>query len=371
MGGQTTKDQQQSWLTGIQCLAQGLSRCLPTWTYCELFVSELLQDEDLSESAQETRKVLLNNFRVVHIRNPQEFPFPQSDFRDEDGSDDNRSSSLGRSAPSDDASVASDYQDDGTPEYFGGIPSVAAQDLYNILKQGFLEKRRRDHSFFGSEWQKRWCVLNNSIFYYFGSEKDKQQKGSFYIGDYSVQLVTNLRKDSKKNACFELFCPGRRSFQFTASSPQEAREWVDQINFVLRDLHSTSIPCDDDEEEEEETYDDIEGLTGPPLPRPSAAHGGTGEVDEEDEDIYEVLPEEDLTDESSEKNKPASSSDYANYYQGLWDCQADESDELTFQRGDLIYIISKEYNIHGWWVGEMKGAVGIVPKDFLHPAYIL
>ncbi|KAA8581219.1 hypothetical protein FQN60_002800 [Etheostoma spectabile] len=233
----------------------------------------------------------------------------------------------------------------------GDIPSVAAQDLGNILKQGFLEKKRRDHSFFGSEWQKRWCVLNNSIFYYFGSEKDKQQKGSFYIGDYGVQLVTNLRKDSKKTACFELFCPGRRSFQFTASSPQEAREWVDQINFVLRDLHSTSIPCDDDEEEEEETYDDIEVLTGPPLPRLSAAQafqsgklgGGheTGEVDEEDEDIYEVLPDEDLTDESSEKNKPAWSSDYANYYQGLWDCQADESDELSFQRGDLIYIISK------------------------------
>lgn len=36
-----------------------------------------------------------------------------------------------------------------------------------------------------------------------------------------------------------------------------------------------------------------------------------------------------------------SSSDYANYYQCLWNCQADESDELTFHRGDLIYIISK------------------------------
>lgn len=35
------------------------------------------------------------------------------------------------------------------------------------------------------------------------------------------------------------------------------------------------------------------------------------------------------------------SSDYANYYQGLWDCQADEPDELAFHRGDLIYIISK------------------------------
>lgn len=38
------------------------------------------------------------------------------DFREEDVSDDNRSPSLGRSAPSDDASVASDYQDDVVPE---------------------------------------------------------------------------------------------------------------------------------------------------------------------------------------------------------------------------------------------------------------
>ncbi|XP_008276001.1 src kinase-associated phosphoprotein 1 [Stegastes partitus] len=349
---------------------------------CELFVFEILQDENLSESAEETRQVLLNNFRVVHARNPQEFPL-RLDLRDEDGSDDNHSSSLGRSAPSDDASVASDYQDDGVPEYFGDIPLVAAQDLSNILKQGYLEKKRKDHSFFGSEWQKRWCVLNNSIFYYFGSDKDKQQKGSFYINEYNVQLVTNLRKDSKKNACFELVAPGRRPFQFTASSPQEAREWVDQIKFVLRDLSSNFIPFDDEEEEEEEeTYDDIEGVAKPPPPRPAQAsqsRGGgqeTEEVEEEDdEDIYEELPEEDFldpTDESGDNNnKPASSTDYANYYQGLWDCQADEPDELDFQRGDLIYIISKEYNIHGWWVGELNGTVGIVPKDFLHPAYIL
>lgn len=35
----------------------------------------------------------------------------------------------------------------------------------------------RDHSFFGSEWQKRWCVLNNVIFYYFGSDKGAYQAG--------------------------------------------------------------------------------------------------------------------------------------------------------------------------------------------------
>ncbi|XP_023196374.1 src kinase-associated phosphoprotein 1 isoform X2 [Xiphophorus maculatus] len=347
---------------------------------CELFVTEILEDESLSESAAETRKVLLNNFLVVHTRLPQEFP-ARFDYRDDEGSDDNRSSSLGRSAPSDDASV-SDYQDDGVPEYLGDIPPVGAQELTNNLKQGFLEKKRKDHSFFGSEWQKRWCVLNHSVFYYFGSEKDKQQKGSFYISDYSVQLSSSLRKDSKKTACFEFTAPGRRAFQFTASSPQDAREWVDQINFVLKDLSSNVIPVDDDEYEDE--YDDIEGLASPPLP-PSVAQVSQvnkqirrqekHEPDEDEDDIYEELPEEDLQEqleETAEKNnQSALSSEYANYYQGLWDCQADETDELDFKRGDLIYVISKEYNIHGWWVGELNGTVGIVPKDFLQPAYIL
>lgn len=37
----------------------------------------------------------------------------------------------------------------------------------------------------------------------------------------------------------------------------------------------------------------------------------------------------------------------------------------------LLFFGAQEYNIHGWWVGELNGTVGIVPKDFLQPAYIL
>uniref|UniRef100_A0A9J8CI71 Src kinase-associated phosphoprotein 1 n=2 Tax=Cyprinus carpio TaxID=7962 RepID=A0A9J8CI71_CYPCA len=367
---------------------------------CELFVFEILHDENLSNPAQEAREILLRNFHIIQKRYPQEFPH-RFESNLEDSSDDNRSSSLGRSAPSDDMSVASDYQEEGASELFEEIPLVAPQDLSNILKQGYLEKKRRDHSFFSMEWQKRWCVLNNTIFYYFGSEKDKQQKGSFYINGYSAELVPSLRKDSKKNSCFEMSAPGRRSYQFTASGPREAREWVDQINFVLKDLSSNFIPFDDDEEEEaeeeEETYDDIERATTPPPPRPGPAsapvttpslgqtpqsshkewneRAGTQEDEEEDEedeeDIYEVLPDDENTDNAEEWSEKTASSDYANYYQGLWDCEADRPDELAFQRGDVIYILSKEYNIHGWWVGELDGAIGIVPKEFLHPAYIL
>lgn len=35
------------------------------------------------------------------------------------------------------------------------------------------------------------------------------------------------------------------------------------------------------------------------------------------------------------------STDYANFYQGLWDCTGALSDELSFKRGDVIYILSK------------------------------
>lgn len=337
---------------------------------CHYFITDILQEEKLSEYAEQSRKLLLNNFSVVQKRIPQDFSIRADSLQDV--SDDNRSSSLGRSAPSDDASVASDYQDDGAQEYFDEITAVAVQDLSPIMKQDYLEKRRRDHSFFGSEWQKRWCVIHKNIFYYFGSEKDKQQKGAFYINGYKAELVTNLRKDSKKNACFELNAPGRRSFQFTASSPQDARDWVDEINFITKDLRSDQIPYDEDEGEEEEAeggYDDIMGPESQP-PQPGALPGATHGWQEEEEEIYEEMPEDDILG-LTDNGAPAWSTDYANYFQALWDCAADEADELTFQRGDLIYIISKEYNIHGWWVGELNGSVGIVPKDFLHPAYIL
>ncbi|XP_048869607.1 src kinase-associated phosphoprotein 1 isoform X1 [Brienomyrus brachyistius] len=358
---------------------------------CELFITEILQDESLSQQASEARETLLHNFHVVHSRNPLDFP-SRWDTRQEESSDDNQSVGVGRSVPSDDVSVASDYQDEGPQEYFEEIPLVAVQELNNILKQGYLEKKRRDHSFFGSEWQRRWCVLNNTIFYYFGSDKEKQQKGCFYINGYSAELATNLRKDSKKNACFVLKAPDQRPYQFTASSPQEARDWVDQINFVLKDLSSNFIPFDDEEEdgecEVEDTYDDIETTnsqgTARPVLHPSIHSASSqedwkssrlGDDEDEEDDIYEVLPEDDFPDPLDDTGEKASksewSTDYASYYQGLWDCEADEPDELTFRRGDLIHIISKEYNIHGWWVGKLNGNIGIVPKDFLQRAYIV
>uniref|UniRef100_A0A2K6PDU3 Src kinase-associated phosphoprotein 1 n=1 Tax=Rhinopithecus roxellana TaxID=61622 RepID=A0A2K6PDU3_RHIRO len=337
----------------------------------EEFLAEGLRNENLSAVARDHRDHILRGFQQIKARYYWDFQ-PQGGDLGQDSSDDNHSGTLGLSLTSD-AHFLSDYQDEGMEDIVKG-----AQELDNIIKQGYLEKKSKDHSFFGSEWQKRWCVVSRGLFYYYANEKSKQPKGTFLIKGYSVQMAPHLRRDSKKESCFELTSQDRRSYEFTATSPAEARDWVDQISFLLKDLSSLTIPYEEDEEEEEkeETYDDIDGFDSPSSGsqcRPTVLPGSVGikepTEEKEEEDIYEVLPDEEHDLEEDESGTRRKGADYASYYQGLWDCHGDQPDELSFQRGDLIRILSKEYNMYGWWVGELNSLIGIVPKEYLTTAF--
>nr|XP_056720605.1 src kinase-associated phosphoprotein 1 [Euleptes europaea] len=260
----------------------------------------------------------------------------------------------------------------------------ATQELGLVLKQGYLEKKSRDAKIFGSEWQKRWCVLDQMAFYYYANEKSKQPKGMFLIENYRARLASYLRKDARRDCCFELMCPGKRTYEFTAPSPEDAKDWVDQILFLLKDMRSLVIPCEEDVKEE--TYDDIDSFeSSNTILQKNSSRNMENEEDEEDEEteeeskegIYEILPDEELgltapdnIEDADELEKTGGLvRSYANYYQGLWDCIGGQPDELSFRRGDLIYIISKDYSMYGWWVGELNSVVGIVPKEYLMPAY--
>uniref|UniRef100_A0A9L0R6D7 Src kinase associated phosphoprotein 1 n=1 Tax=Equus caballus TaxID=9796 RepID=A0A9L0R6D7_HORSE len=316
----------------------------------EEFLAEGLRNENLSAGAKDHRDHILRGFQQVRTRYHWDFQLQGGDqaenYLGQDSSDDNHSGTHGPFLTSD-APFLSDYQDEGIEDITRG-----AQELDNIIKQGYLEKKSKDHSFFGSEWQKRWCVVSRGLFYYYANEKSKQPKGTFLIKGYSVRMAPYLRKDSKKECCFELTSPDRRSYEFTATNPAEARDWVDQINFLLKDLSSLTIPYEEDdeeeEEEEEETYDDIDGLDSPNsgsqsrrinLPLSMGLKEPTEE--KEDDDIYEILPDDELELEEDASGTGQKGVDYATYYQGLWDCHSDQPDELSFQRGDLIRILSK------------------------------
>ncbi|XP_027524747.1 src kinase-associated phosphoprotein 1 isoform X1 [Corapipo altera] len=340
----------------------------------EDYLAEGLQNENLSAEAREQRDEILLAFQRVKARYHLTFAPRGEDQHDpgfgQDSSDENQSCSLAPSM----TSLPSDLQEDGLEEN----PPKPVPDTGNILKQGYLEKRSRDHSFFGAEWHKRWCVLNRKTFYYYANEKSKQPRGTFSIEHYSARLVSHLRKDSRKKCCFELTCPGKRTYEFTAPSPAEAEDWVDQIQFLLKDLSSLTIPCEE-EEDEEELYNDVESSDSMNTSHNTTLTQEEPNVEVEGEDIYEVLPDEELDPPFPEDNEDGGSGerkgdpkrDYANYYHGLWDCSGDHPDELSFHRGDLIYILSKEYDMYGWWVGELNDEVGIVPRDYLEAAYEL
>ncbi|NWR05357.1 SKAP2 protein, partial [Paradoxornis webbianus] len=318
----------------------------------ETFVSQTLKGENLSKKAKERREVLLKKIKDIKASYPH--GFPEEELEDEEDSE------KPLSSPPDSVSIASDRYDkeDEAPSDGNQFPPVAAQDLQFVLKAGYLEKRRKDHSFLGFEWQKRWCAISKTVFYYYGSNKDKQQKGEFALEGYTIRMNNSLRKDAKKDCCFEISAPDKRIYQFTAATAKEAEEWVQQVKFVIQDTGSNTIP------EEEEEYDDVGQVNSEPS----------------DDSIYEEVKEERLSskaevpsNESKEEEVTTVSDskniDYANFYQGLWDCTGDESDELTFKRGDVIYIISKEYDRFGWWVGEMKGTIGLVPKAYIMEMY--
>ncbi|OPJ81961.1 src kinase-associated phosphoprotein 2 isoform B [Patagioenas fasciata monilis] len=305
----------------------------------DTFISQTLKGENLSKKAKEKREVLLKKIKDVKASYPQEFP--DKGLEDEEEAE--------GSLPADSVSIASDRYDkeDEAPSDGNQFPPIAAQDLQFVLKAGYLEKRRKDHSFLGFEWQKRWCAISKAVFYYYGSDKDKQQKGEFALEGYTIRMNNSLRKDAKKDCCFEISAPDKRIYQFAAASPKEAEEWVQQVKFVIQDMESNTIP-----EEEEEGYDDVGQVSSEPI----------------DDSIYEEVKEERVPSKAEVPRKlsqeevatvsDSKNTDYANFYQGLWDCTGDVPDELTFKRGDVIYILSKEYNRFGWWAWE-KSALEI------------
>ncbi|XP_031432714.1 src kinase-associated phosphoprotein 2 [Clupea harengus] len=324
----------------------------------EAFLTDGLKGESLSKKTKEKRELFIKRIKDVKASYSAEF----KDKHDAEDSDDGDEFDSGGSLHSERTDRDEEALNDGTQH-----APVAAQDLDLVFKAGYLEKRRKDHSFFAAEWQKRWCALSNFTFYYYGSEKDKQQKGDFNIEGYTVKPNNTLRKDSKKECCFEISAPDKRVYQFCAASPKEADDWVERITFVLRDMESGIIP------EEQCMYDDVGVLEDRhALPSPAPI----------DDEIYEELKEEDMPPpppKPVEKKPPPAAppvtvnkaTDYQNYYQGMWDCTGEQADELTFRRGEAIYILSKEYQSFGWWVGELKGSIGIVPKDYLMELYAL
>jgi hypothetical protein len=73
--------------------------------------------------------------------------------------------------------------------------------------------------------------------------------------------------------------------------------------------------------------------------------------------------------ENDEPQSYRNEDDFENMYIGKWDCNADDAKELSFKKGEMIYIINRDYDEKSWWIGELNGHFGLVPKNYLTMAF--
>ncbi|XP_046357597.1 src kinase-associated phosphoprotein 2-A-like [Haliotis rufescens] len=200
------------------------------------------------------------------------------------------------------------------------IPEVPARTLKDITKAGFLEKRRKKETLFHrGSYQRRYCVIQNSIFYYFGNFTDKKQAGAFSLAGYKFRKAAYLPEEShKKDLSFELSSPGKRSYQFLAENTQDFKEWKEAVEKNNSDSEKNnkknnnkseamSTPKGESEFVKDDSDDD-EYYVAVPADREennNKQHDNDSEDDSDDGQNYEVvLPDKDVDRNGTKPESP-------------------------------------------------------------------
>lgn len=446
------------------------------------FINVTLRSESLSKPAQKERDKILELLLRLY-----------ADYDSLSPSGDEGSTSSARDTVANTPVVADESRNtnessqasEEDSNYSDNIPDTTVKALNNPVKIGYLEKKS---NLLGVgalvTWKKCYCVLHKNILYSFKKPDAKKQDSAFFITGYEFREAPQLLKDAtKKDGCFELVCPGKKSFQFLASSKEDLQAWKDAITATSNQTPDSTDGGDennpDDIYEEfteplpnkkpaivPEVQDDIydDGTTDAtskattnqsPMPiaeRPPMLPPPEDNADDDDM-IYEAVsenqpppplrslgpsvnkplpsspipptprahdlpqpplpttprsgsiapplpsppaddvippplpsrnvplpppPKEPLPEIPKAKNSPALAKlihppleDFENMFYCRWKCDGSTAHELSFNRGEIIHVISRDLEEDNWWVGELGGKIGLVPKTFLIPAYEL
>ncbi|XP_060075544.1 src kinase-associated phosphoprotein 2-A-like isoform X2 [Ylistrum balloti] len=372
------------------------------------FLQETLKNEKLSKSCLEHKQSLVDKINKLL----DDYPQLAADKTKTDVDKGDESSRTGGSSTTDDGEDP--YSDQKFPE-------VAAADLKDDVISGFLEKKQKKGLLMMAKLQKRWCVIKDDRLYYYEGKKDKKQKGAFCLTGYSFQPAPDLVKEAnKKELCFEIVGTGKRSFQFVAHSSDDYNRWKSAIQKVTgaqklyddnadviyepieeplsqeptqeetavpedQEIYDDTAPVPDDNDQE--TYDDCGGMAAPVVPSrvlPPTTPSASGRKPlppvpdsqprppPKNRSPLPPLPPPKTNVDTPEPKKRKivnPKEDFENLYYGKWDFSGGTNDELTFKKGDMIHIISKEFDSKSWWIGELQGHYGLVPKLHLVPAY--
>ncbi|CAL1526619.1 unnamed protein product [Lymnaea stagnalis] len=441
------------------------------------FINGTLRSESLSKPAQKERDKIIDLLLRLYADYDSLSP-----SGDEGSASSTRDTVANTPAADESRNTTESNQASEEDNYSDNIPDTTIKALNNPVKIGYLEKKA---NLLGVgalvTWKKCYCVLHKNILYSFKKPDAKKQDSAIFITGYEFREAPQLLKDaSKKDGCFELVCPGKKSYQFLASSKEDLQAWKDAI--LATNNHTADSTDGTDEnhiddiyeeftepvankkpaiatEDQDEIYDDAatdapskvtanlspvtpkerlppvppeaedddliyeavsemqapppvssmspsikkpvpssptpppprsqdlppvpstprSGSIAPPLPSPPADAVIPPPLPSRNAPLppppKEPLPE---IPKAKGKTSPAlakmthpPSEDFENMFYSRWKCDGSSTHELSFNRGEIIHVISRDFEEDNWWVGELGGKIGLVPKTFLTPAYEL
>lgn len=290
---------------------------------------------------------------------------------------------------------------------------VSTSDLKRADCKGILEKLGgRGHN----TWQKRYCVLDTSLLYFFKDEKSKNFNNFIEAFAYSVSEAPDKTKEKKHQFSFMLTCrESGKDYYFRTTTSQDRERWIDAlrkcvpsnnappvqgpgsmqtikrgtaVNVVddfececYEDLPGTEDRIQSEGESDEEQFEHnrrqpqqiappvVPKMPPPPPPTDNFEqdqlydeHPVEDEPEEEylacesdlQQDIIEsaASPLEIVVDTSRVYEATDNGVDLENVYVSLYDFNAAEEDEISLQRGDLVCVMDSTSSPN-WWLAEL------------------
>ena len=322
---------------------------------------------------------------------------------------------------------------------------ISTSDLKKADCKGILEKLGgRGHN----TWQKRYCILDTSLLYFFKDEKSKNFNNFIEAFSYDVSEAADKTKEKKHQFCFVLTChQSGKDYYFRTTTAEDRERWITALrncvpsnkapaqgqasmNTLMRP-NKGATPADYSEPPADdfqcECYEDIPALNDripsegesdedefennrklkpvappvvpkmappPPPPPPTETfdedqlydeHPMEDEPEEEylacesemQQDIIEsaASPLEIVVDTSEIYEANDTEVDLEKVYVSLYDFTAEEDDEMSLQRGDLVCVLDNTSSPN-WWLGELitpdivkTSKKGYCPANFLTLAF--
>uniref|UniRef100_A0A0B7ASU2 PH domain-containing protein n=2 Tax=Arion vulgaris TaxID=1028688 RepID=A0A0B7ASU2_9EUPU len=446
------------------------------------FLKVTLQSETLSTNTENERNKILKLLQKLFADYDSLVP----NYGDEGSVSSTKDGSISGSLDESRNTVGSIEEDSNADN----ISDTTVKALSQPAKIGYLEVKQE--KLFISSWQKRYCVIHENIFYIFKKPEDKKQLGAFLLTGYELREAPHLVKgDRKKDCCFELVCPGKKSYQFLSESKEDLQAWRKAMEVadkesdgdIYEEFNEPVHKSTSKSSIIEEMYDEAETVKPkhPPVPMaivakvspvlsnvaPAKPAAEVQAIVVDDDDIYEpfdrpeqdsppkqetILPKMKRETLSSASNPPPMpshltvasrgseapppslpphrgqepqppltpqhrdlpqlpqgppplpgralppppptsplpavpqspkmtspslgkilhpSEDFENLFYGKWDCNGSTDNELSFRRGQIVHVISRDLDKDDWWVGALNEKIGLVPKTYLCPAYEL